>query len=260
MPTAAGPGELGRIGALREPRFAGVREKRAACETRRMRGRSSTGRIARRLIDLNRRPFGRAEAAYYEVVAAPAVRAIVAPVLLEQLRAAPTGQVLDVGCGGGVLTSQLGDGGRTVVGVDPSIPQLERLRRRARLSCAAASAAALPFAPASFAAVVSSCAVKHWPNRRDGLAECARVLGPGGVLVVVEIDGGRDDTELLRFASRTRIPPGMRWLYPGLARRTFVPLSPTAEEIVADCAAAGLSRTRHWRIEGMPFLVVTAIR
>jgi SAM-dependent methyltransferase len=223
-----------------------------------VRPRPSPGRLGRRLIDLNRRPFGRADAAYYEMIAGPAVRKIIAPVLVEQLLAAPAGDVLDVGCGGGAIASQLHDAGRAVVGVDPSIPQLLRLRRRTRLACAAASAAALPFARSSFAAVVSSCSVKHWPTRLDGIAECARVLRPSGMLVVVEIDGGRDDTELLRFASRTRMPPGIRRLYPSLARRTFVRASPTADEIVADCVAVGLARTRHWRIEGLPFLVVTA--
>ena len=128
------------------------------------------------------------------------------------------------------------------------------------MPCAAAAAAALPFAAGSFAAVVSSCAVKHWPSRLDGLIDCARVVRPGGVLVVVEIDGGQEDADLMRFASHTRIPPGLRRFYPGIARRTFVPVSPTAEEIAADCATAGLSGLRSWRIERMPFLVVAATR
>lgn len=206
---------------------------------------------------MNRRPFGRPEAAFYEWVAAPAVREIVAPVLEDHLRSAPQGPVLDVGCGGGALASQLRREGRAVIGVDPSIPQLRRLRRTSRLPCAAASAGALPFGPRAFAAVVSSCAVKHWPSRLDGLTECRRALVPGGVLVIVEIDGGQDGSELLRFASLTRIPPALRRLYPGFARRTFVPVSPTAEELAAECAAAGLNDIRSSRIDGLPFLVVT---
>jgi hypothetical protein len=103
---------------------------------------------------------------------------------------------------------------------------------------------------------VSSCAVKHWPSRVDGLAECTRAVAPGGRLVIVEIDGGDDESELLRFASLTRIPPGLRRLYPGFARRSFVPLSPTADELAAECAAVGVTDIRTWRIDGLPFFVV----
>jgi SAM-dependent methyltransferase len=213
-----------------------------------------------RLVDLNRRPFGRPEAAFYEWVAAPAVTGIVAPVLEEQLRAAPPGTVLDVGCGGGAIAARLRAGGRSLVGVDPSIPQLQRMRRSTDVPSIAATADALPLWPGSFAAVVSSCAVKHWPSRLDGLTECVRLLQPGGALVVVEIDGGHDGDELLRFASLTRIPPGLRRLYPSFARRSFVPVSPTAEEVLADCQTAGAADLRTWRIDQLPFFVVTGVR
>ena len=222
--------------------------------------RYSSSGLGRRLVELNRRPCGRPEAAFYEWVAAPAVREIVAPVLEDQLRAAPAGRVLDVGCGGGAIASQLCGAGRSVIGVDPSIPQLRRLRRTSRLPCAAAAAGSLPFRSRSFAAVVSSCAVKHWPSRLDGLTECAQALVPGGLLDIVEIDGGHGEDDLLRFASHTRIPPGMRRLYPSFARRSFLPVSPTAEELAAECAAAGLSEIRTWRINGLPFLVVAGTR
>lgn len=221
----------------------------------------SPGRLAHRLEAVNRRPFGRPEAAFYEFIAAPAVRSVVGPVLVEEVAAAPPGAVLDVGCGGGAIAADVQASGRVVVGVDPSTPQLTRLGRRGRtLGRAAASAQALPFASGSFAVVVSSCAIKHWPDRQLGLAECARVLRPGGRLAIAEIDGGQDHDDLLRFAQRTRIPAGLRRLYPGFARRTFVSVSPTADDIAADCTMAGFDRIRRFRIEGLPFLVVTADR
>jgi SAM-dependent methyltransferase len=213
-----------------------------------------------RLVDLNRRPFGRPEAAFYEWVAAPAVSRIVAPVLGEQLRAAPPGAVLDIGCGGGAIAARLREAGRSVVGIDPSVPQLQRVRRSTDVPSIAATADALPLRPSSFAAVVSSCAVKHWPSRLEGLTECVQLLEPGGALVVVEIDGGQDEDELLRFASLTRIPPGLRRLYPGFARRSFVPVSPSAAELAADCEAAGATDLRTWRIPRLPFFVVAGVR
>lgn len=218
------------------------------------------GAVARRVIELNRRPFGRPEAAFYERVAAPAVSKIVAPVIEEQLRAATPGAVLDVGCGGGAIAEQLRHAGRHVVGIDPSIPQLQRMRRNTEVPSVAATANALPLRPRSFAAVVSSCAVKHWPSRLEGLTECVQLLQPGGALVIVEIDGGQDAGDLQRFASLTRIPPGLRRLYPSFARRSFVLVSPSAEELVADCEAAGATELRTWRIERLPFFVVAGVR
>lgn len=136
-----------------------------------------SGWLGRQMVALNRRPFGRVEAAFYETVAAPAVRALLAPVLLKELEQAAAGTVLDVGCGSGALTHDLVAPGRTVVGVDPSTAQLGRLRRRAvPIESAAASAAALPFDANGFDAVVSSCAIKHWPVPPDGLVR--RPHGP----------------------------------------------------------------------------------
>ena len=124
----------------------------------------------------------------------------------------------------------------------------------------AAPAGALPFPAASFAAVVSSCAVKHWPDLAEGLAECARVTCPGGRLVVVEIDGGEDPGDLGRFAARTRIPPGLRRLYPRFARAMFVPVSPRASALERAARSAGYEQVSSRRVEGLPFLVVTGSR
>lgn len=219
------------------------------------------GWFGQRLADINRRPFGRPEAAFYEIVAAPAVRAIVGPVLASELEGPEPGIVLDIGCGSGVLTHDLAVSGRAVVGIDPSVAQLRRLRRRAMpIPSAAASATALPFASGSFDAVVSSCSIKHWPDLEGGLVECARVLRPGGRLVVVEIDGGEHPDDLLRFAARTRIPAGLRRLYPGFARRTFVPASPTADDLAARARGAGFAEVHQRRLAGLPFLVLAATR
>jgi hypothetical protein len=64
----------------------------------------------------------------------------------------------------------------------------------------------------------------------------------------------------VRFASLTRIPRPLRRSYPAFARRSFVPVSPTAAELEVDCAAAGFTDIRSWRLDGLPFLVVAATR
>lgn len=172
----------------------------AACRTERS-GASRAGRIPpaltaaygagrvwawRRLTDLNRGAFSGVEATVYEFLSAPAVREIVSPVLIDAVQGRVPGVVLDVGCGSGGLSEDLRRDGSDVVGADPSVPQLRRLRRRNGFACVAAPAGALPFRDATFAAVVSSCSVKHWPSLSDGLSECVRVLSPGGVLAVIE--------------------------------------------------------------------------
>lgn len=216
--------------------------------------------LRQRLVDLNRGSFNGLEAAFYELLSAPAVREVVSPVLVEAVRDAPAGLVLDVGCGSGDLTRDLAGGARGVVGVDPSLPQLKRLRHRHELLCCAASAGALPFATGTFSAVVTSCSIKHWPSTSDGLSECMRVLSAGGALAIVEIDGGEHEDELVRFAARTRVPPGLRRGYRAMARRSFVPLAPDPADLSARISAAGLQEVRHRRIDGMPFFVVTARR
>ena len=45
-----------------------------------------------------------------------------------------------------------------------------------------AAAERLPFADASFDLVVSAMSFDHWADQELGLAECARVLRPGGSL------------------------------------------------------------------------------
>ncbi len=87
------------------------------------------------------------------------------------------GRVLDVACGTGYGAAMLG-----AVGVDLSIPALRHaLRRGAR--AVAADAARLPFGRA-FDAVVSFETIEHVADPERFVAECARVLRAGGLLIV----------------------------------------------------------------------------
>ncbi|SDO41977.1 pimeloyl-CoA biosynthesis protein BioC [Methylobacterium phyllostachyos] len=96
-------------------------------------------------------------------------------------------RILDIGCGAGTLAKRLAEDGAAVTGIDPGPAALAQARAavpEARFE--AASGEALPFPDASFDGAVMLNALHHVPNPAAALREAARVLIPGGSLVVVE--------------------------------------------------------------------------
>jgi ubiquinone/menaquinone biosynthesis C-methylase UbiE len=101
-------------------------------------------------------------------------------------------RVLDLACGLGRVSRVLAARGANVVGVDNAFAMLEAARRnlgrqRARARLAQAASHALPFAGASFRAVVCFGLLEHLPLalQESTLAEAFRVLAPGGALFLV---------------------------------------------------------------------------
>lgn len=96
------------------------------------------------------------------------------------------GAVLDVGAGEGQVARRAAAAADLVVGVDPSAGQLANARsagggpRYAR-----ARGERLPFAAGSFDAVVCCLVIEHTDDADAVLVEMARVLSPGGVLLLV---------------------------------------------------------------------------
>jgi SAM-dependent methyltransferase len=95
-------------------------------------------------------------------------------------------RVLDAGCGTGGLIRRLAsrrpDWRWTGIDVAPLACQLAR--ERGITDVQEASVASLPFADGEFAAVVSADVLYHLDDDEGALKEMARVLRPGGVMVI----------------------------------------------------------------------------
>lgn len=92
------------------------------------------------------------------------------------------GLCLDLGCGAGHYFDVLNATGRTVVGLDQSADQLRIAQRRFR-QIVQADAAALPFGGGTFPTVAAMWISTDVDDFAAVLAEAARVLTPGGLLV-----------------------------------------------------------------------------
>jgi ubiquinone/menaquinone biosynthesis C-methylase UbiE len=102
-------------------------------------------------------------------------------------------RILDVGCGTGYLLGRLADRAPQAValaGIDAAPAMIGVAIGAAtddRLRFVAGTAERLPWPAASFDLVVSTTSFDHWADQRAGLAQCARVLAPGGCLVLADL-------------------------------------------------------------------------
>lgn len=112
-------------------------------------------------------------------------------------------EVLDLGCGTGTLSIELARAGAHVIGVDGDEDILRRAAAKAGdagvdVSLRAGLADSIPLPDGSVDAVVCSLLWHHLvpADKAAGLAECRRVLRPGGRLVIA--DWGRPADPLQR--------------------------------------------------------------
>jgi demethylmenaquinone methyltransferase/2-methoxy-6-polyprenyl-1,4-benzoquinol methylase len=118
----------------------------------------------------------------------------------------PGERALDVCCGTGDVTFALAQAGAEVIGFDFSEPMLEVARRRAAAiphsvfripHFQQGDALNLPFADAGFDIVTISYGLRNLADFDRGVRELARVLRPGGRLLV--LDFGKPDNAAWRW-------------------------------------------------------------
>ncbi len=129
--------------------------------------------------------------------------------------------ILDVACGPGIITAALAPRAREVVAFDLTPEMLTKARQRCtgagltNVTFREGSATDLPFADASFDAVVTRLSIHHFQVPQRPMSEMARVLKPGGTLVVGDVVSSEEPEEsalhnaieILRDPSHVRMLP-----------------------------------------------------
>jgi len=92
-------------------------------------------------------------------------------------------RAIDIGCGTGRWAARLG-----AIGVDPSIEMLSVARRKPGMAgrLAAGDAASIPIASSAADLVLCTLTLGHVPNWVEAMRELARVVAPGGTLILTD--------------------------------------------------------------------------
>jgi len=107
-----------------------------------------------------------------------------------QLAGTHAGPILEVGCADGPYTLELASMGFTMIGLDLSQKQLERLKSLSRKSnlknvdVVLGDAEHLPFRSTSFNMVISISTVRYVPNPKEAIKEFSRTTAMRGSVIV----------------------------------------------------------------------------
>jgi SAM-dependent methyltransferase len=141
---------------------------------------------------------------------------------------------IDVACGPGLISRAIADRVGSVQGIDLTPAMVEEAALRAgeegaeNVSFAVGDATSLDFADATFDGAVTRLSLHHVPAPARVVSEMARVVRPGGTIVISDLaaDSDRDASAWREEIERLRDPSHWACLPP--------------ERLAASCAAVGL--------------------
>ena len=122
--------------------------------------------------------------------------------------------LLDIGCGGGLLCEPMSRLGFRVTGVDPSEKNIGTARAHAGslpIAYRAASAEMLVTEGAAFDVVLNMEVVEHVADLRAYLMACARLVKPGGLMIVATLNKTLKSLALAKIGAEYVL----RWLPAG---------------------------------------------
>lgn len=170
---------------------------------------------------------------------------------LEIINIPQTGEILDIGCGGGANIARLLARSKAakVTGVDYSPVSVAKSSKvnagviaKGRCEVLEANVAALPFGDSKFALATAFETVYSWPDIEKNFAEVRRILADGGMFLIVNEDDGLSGNN----GKWEKIIEGMH---------TYTP-----DELKTHLTAAGFRNVTIHRDESRHWLAVTAVK
>lgn len=191
------------------------------------------------------------------------------PGVLELIGDVEGSDVLDAACGTGRYALPLAEAGARVSGVDATPEMLARARQTAQerglaLDLRDGDLRALPFGDESFDVAVCALALCHVPDLRPVMAELARVLRPGGRLVISDF---HPFCLLIGWRTAFDRPEARYWIenhlnltedYVGALLANGFALTDLRESVVGERLAGVLSEHDIERFRGWPVALVLA--
>jgi demethylmenaquinone methyltransferase/2-methoxy-6-polyprenyl-1,4-benzoquinol methylase len=176
------------------------------------------------------------------------------------LQLQPGDRVLDLAAGTGISTVELAKGGADAVACDFSLGMLKAGRairkRRTEVPFVAGDATALPFRDGAFDAAVISFGLRNVSDAPRALREMARVVRPGGRLVICEFS--RPTWRPFRGLYLNYLMRALPWVARRVSSNSdaYVYLAesirawPPQDDLAATVAAAGWVSVRYRNLTG----------